>query len=588
MRTAQLLSVMTIKMKFKIQNSKLKIKTTSRRGVALLVVLFIVMAATVLSLAFLSSSDVELACGQNMTLRTEMDYLAESALEHARGLILNPQDIDGQYWAGAERQQLYAGQDYYDVDVNQLGPSNYQITSTAYRERAGRQVGRSSLQAELRLDPVIALWTGADTTINSGTTISGDVYCNGTLTNAGTINGDVFCNELIVEDVNEPLGQNKGPNDLLDLPFGWPGVTVDDFTLHYSVGSISGPTFGPYEPVRVCYSAGDLALAGNVIIDGMLLVEGDLTVTGTGNILRAGKNVPAVFVTGDMIIESGAALDVYGLAVVKKTVQISGGAGDINIVGGLFVEDALMETTADSSGNGNTGRLYNGPTWLSGALEFDGVDDYVQTSDDAARLQLNGDYTFGVWIRADAVQKNWAGIFSKCNPDGSINHWTLQFDDNVQKKLVVHHPVGFWDTGITLGNIASARHHIRIVRDGEWMTSYLDGNEIHSNTWNENPGSGDGHLSIGGERTSSADYVFKGLLDDVRIYNSAPLDANEPYPLDDDLVGHWELDEMGSGKVTITAAPPETSIFVWSQGDPQQKQKWGQAAGAFWRSIERK
>ncbi|MBA7693960.1 hypothetical protein ES703_102560 [subsurface metagenome] len=69
----------------------------NKRGAALLVVLFIVMAITILSLGFLSRSDVELACGGNMILRTQMDYLAESGLEHAKGLILNPQDVDSEY-----------------------------------------------------------------------------------------------------------------------------------------------------------------------------------------------------------------------------------------------------------------------------------------------------------------------------------------------------------------------------------------------------------------------------------------------------------------------------------------------------------
>ena len=81
-------------------------------------VLFIVMVITVLSLGFLSRSDVELACGRNMVLRTQMDYLAESGLEHARGLILNPQDVAAEYWTGAAGQQLVAGSDdYYDVEV---------------------------------------------------------------------------------------------------------------------------------------------------------------------------------------------------------------------------------------------------------------------------------------------------------------------------------------------------------------------------------------------------------------------------------------------------------------------------------------
>ena len=125
----------------------------------MLVVLLIVMAVTVLSLGFLSRSDVELACGANMGLRTQNDYLAESGLEHARGLILNPQEIDSNYWSGETRQQLVAGSgDYYDVQVLKLGQCNYQITSEAYRESNGQEIGRSRLQAELRLDPCIAFW----------------------------------------------------------------------------------------------------------------------------------------------------------------------------------------------------------------------------------------------------------------------------------------------------------------------------------------------------------------------------------------------------------------------------------------------
>ena len=138
-----------------------------RKGVALLVVLFIVMAITILSLGFLSRSDVELACGENMILRTQMDYLAESGLEHARGLLLNPPDPNLEYWTGAEHLQIVDNSnDYYNVDVNQLpfvdpcDPNvyEYEITCTAYREKYGEKVGESILKAELHIDPNIAYW----------------------------------------------------------------------------------------------------------------------------------------------------------------------------------------------------------------------------------------------------------------------------------------------------------------------------------------------------------------------------------------------------------------------------------------------
>jgi hypothetical protein len=314
-----------------------------RKGAALLVVLFIVMAITILSLGFLSRSDVELACGKNMILRTQMDYLAESGLEHARGLILNPQDVDSEYWAGDTMQQLVTGSDdYYDVNVVKLGECNYRITCNAYREKIGEKTGSSSLEAELRLDPCIALWTGRDTTVFGAAIINGDVYCNGTLTNNGVINGDVFANGLGGSE--SITGQQKTAGD---LSLAWPRVTVEDFTSNYPVqiidaNSLSGETFGPYNPVRICYHNGDLELTGGVQIEGMLVVDANLTISGNGNIITAGKNLPAILVSGDLIIEDGGTLDVYGLAVVKKQMQISAGTTGVSMIGGLFAENGIV------------------------------------------------------------------------------------------------------------------------------------------------------------------------------------------------------------------------------------------------------
>jgi len=325
-----------------IRKSAKKYKT-NQQGAALLVVLFIVMVITILSLGFLSRSDTELACGQNMVLRTQMDYLAESGLEHARGLILNPQDVVSEYWTGDAGQQLVAGSDdYYDVNVDKLSECNYQITCDAYREKMGEKVGRSSLRAELRLDPCIAFWTGGDTIISSNTTINGDVYCNGILTNNNIINGDVFANGLIGS--GSIAGQQKA---IGDLSLAWPRVTVQDFTSNYPVetidaNSLSGEPFGPYDPVRVCYRIGDLELAGGVQIEGMLIVDANLTISGNGNVITAGKNLPALLVSGNLIIEDGCGLDVYGLAVVEGQMQISAGATGVNIIGGMFVENGIV------------------------------------------------------------------------------------------------------------------------------------------------------------------------------------------------------------------------------------------------------
>jgi hypothetical protein len=576
---------MMIKQKIKIRNTQSCPERSRRdairntnKGAALLVVLFVIMAITILSLGFLSRSDVELACGQNMILRTQMDYLAESGLEHAKGLILNPQDIveDLEDWEATKQQLVQGSSDYYDVHIvrDNNEPNNYCnyiIDCNACRMKDGQEMGRSSLLAYLRLDPCIALWTGTDTTLWSGVTVNGDVRCAGTLINQGRIGGDVFANTLTGAGTKD--GQKYNP---ADLSLSWPGVTVIDFK----------------DKPGVNYYLGSYTLSGNESINGMLLVDGDLTVSGVNNIIVAGKNLPALYVTGDLILEKDAILDVNGLAVVEKRVLINGDAR-LKVLGGLFIRETLKETTMDSSGKGNIGILYGPTPYVDGghnALRFDGIDDYVQTPNNATKLQVTGDYTLSVWIKPNTSQNIWAGIVSKTNSDGTINHWTLQFDSSNPRNLVVYHPDSYpnpkWNTGITLNDLPSnAWHHIVIVRNDSNMTSYINHTCRKVEIWSTPPGNGYGHLNIGVDRTGASSYVYGGLIDDVRIYNRA-LSASEVSspPNDASLIGYWKFDEANPN-VTITAAPEKTAILHWSEQGVEQK--WGQAAGAFFRSIRR-
>jgi hypothetical protein len=564
---------------------------TGRRGVALLVVLLIIMAITIGALGFLSRSDVELACGQNMILRTQMDYLAESGLEHARGLVLNPQDIDSEYWPGATAQQLLAdSDDYYDVEVvrDDTEPTdrrNYVIDCNSYRLMGGEKTGRSSVKAQLRLDPCIALWTGGNTTTTSGTVVNGDVYCNGTLINKGQIDGDVFASAL----TGSITGQRKPAEDVSLL---WPRVTVSDFTLRYATeaitsGSLSGRTFGPYDPVRVCHSAGNLILAGDVRIDSMLVVDGDLVIWGSGNIITSPKNLPALLVTGDLVVGSGADVQINGLVVVEGDVRVSAGADKVGVLGGLFVRGTLLETTPDSSGLGKTGTLYNGPTWrpsggrTGGALEFNGDNTAVQISTKDMN-PLQG--TISLWVNAygfDAFHHYLFGHTFQMEPWGNrIQLYTN--DENGGLDL------GLGDAHSRHTNIEKLLTHrwynVTLTWDGTSYVVYVDGLPKADGSYAGSPILGP-IADIGNNGIPiSRDESFRGLIDDVRIYNHV-LDANDIPPTGlDGLVGHWKLDESGSS-IAVTAAPSKTAIVLWSEAG--QLQKWGQAAGAFFARIER-
>lgn len=291
--------------------------------------LFIIMTITVLSLGFLSRSDVELACGENMILRTQMDYLAESGLEHARGLILNDSNYLGN-WEFAGQQLAGGSDDYYNVNVVKLGECNYKITCDAYREKGIEKIGRSSLEAELRLDPYIAFWTQIDTVVSSGVLINGDVYCNGVLTNNSTINGDVFVSNLVGS--GSITGRQKATGD---LSLVWPQITAGDYSPDQTIeaNSLSGSSLAGIQ-----YCSSDIELLSDVNIVGMLIVDANLTITGNGNIITAGQDLPAMLVTGDLIIGDSGQLGINGLAVVNGRIEIG---GVTSISGGLFVENGI-------------------------------------------------------------------------------------------------------------------------------------------------------------------------------------------------------------------------------------------------------
>lgn len=333
----------------------------SRQGAALLVVLFIVMVITILSLGFLSRSDVELACGQNMILRTQMDYLAESGLEHARGLILNPQDVDSEYWPGAIEQQLVAASDdYYDIVIvrdnsDPTNRCNYIIECNSYRLKNDESIGRSSLRANLRLDPCVAFWAGAGTIIGKRITVNGDIYCGGNISGNGNIDGDVFARGAITG-----LTITGQKNEFIaQPPVEWPGIDVNDFSSTYFIGSATCQrdivdsnvhlegNFNPTEinPAGVRYRSGNLELAGGVNIKGLLVVNGTLRITGENNIINAVKNFPALLVSDEVVVEDGGELSIEGLAQIGQRIVIDPNAAnvDVDVLGSLFIANGGID-----------------------------------------------------------------------------------------------------------------------------------------------------------------------------------------------------------------------------------------------------
>ena len=232
-----------------------------RSGVALLMVLIIVMAVTVISAGFIARTDTQFAAGTNMDMRVQVDQLADSALEHARGLLLRPQDIAAPYWTGGQSLQLMDGSpDYYDVAVARdgLDPNDYctyDIICEAYRIRGGLKAGSSRLWAKLRLDPSIALWTTTDTTFRQNWVLHGDMYTPGNIINqapVASLDGDVFATQLI----GTSIGRRYDP---CELSLTWPSVTNSYLNPAYPSFPVSGTLSGNQPGTHICAAMGILS-----------------------------------------------------------------------------------------------------------------------------------------------------------------------------------------------------------------------------------------------------------------------------------------------------------------------------------------
>ena len=120
-----------------------------------------------------------------------------------------------------------------------------------------------------------------------------------------------------------------------------------------------------------------------------------------------------------------------------------------------------------------------------------------------------------------------------------------------------------WDTGIRLNNVIGAWHHIAVIRSGNTMAAYLDGVPYNSGTFSYSPGSGDGHLNIGCDKTASSSCTYSGLIDGIRMYNQAH-NISDIYPPRSGipgLIGLFRLDEGGTN-IQITVEPITSAIRV--------------------------
>ncbi|MCK5330185.1 MAG: choice-of-anchor D domain-containing protein, partial [Candidatus Marinimicrobia bacterium] len=196
------------------------------------------------------------------------------------------------------------------------------------------------------------------------------------------------------------------------------------------------------------------------------------------------------------------------------------------------------------------------------ALEFDGVDDYMNAGNDSS-LQLIS-WTLEAWIKVNELSRGWQFIIAKAMLSGDPN------SDNYSLRLSEDNRIAVYFEDASGANLflyslqtidVEKWYHVTYTFDEENDDErlYIDGelDTEQTNTLVPDPSDAASDNLYFGRDVVNNIHSFKGTTDEVRIWNYArtqeEIQANMSHHLDGDeegLVGYWRMDE-GSGQTVF-------------------------------------
>jgi len=192
---------------------------------------------------------------------------------------------------------------------------------------------------------------------------------------------------------------------------------------------------------------------------------------------------------------------------------------DPTLVAHWKLDETEGSTAHDSSGDKDA-TLNGNPVWqptsgkIDGALQLDGVDDYVRTP--YVLNPVEGAFSVFAWIKGGSpgqaiISQAYGANWLLADPSAGKLMTELQGAGRGAAALMSNFVItdGQW-------------HRIGFVWDGSYRTLYVDDIEVAKDTKPQGQLIGaDVGLYIGAGKGLEADSFFSGLIDDVRIYNRA-------------------------------------------------------------------
>lgn len=205
------------------------------------------------------------------------------------------------------------------------------------------------------------------------------------------------------------------------------------------------------------------------------------------------------------------------------------------------------------------------PPMRSGnALRFDGVDDHVEVRD-SPTLDVTRAITIEAWIQPTIMPQKHGGSILVKGYGGGGEAYAFDFGDGAHLRFYIWSPLhSKVHAAVAKGFSMKAGnwYHCVGVYNGSILKVYINGRHVATSSGPKSLDTNDYPLSIGSKESSEGsgyDLSFKGLIDDVRIYD-IPLSITKIWRnksgdvLTQGLVAWWKFDE-GSGDLTIDSSP---------------------------------
>ena len=212
------------------------------------------------------------------------------------------------------------------------------------------------------------------------------------------------------------------------------------------------------------------------------------------------------------------------LIILSLIVLIPSVAAHASLIGFWDFNEDLGTDVYDSSGLNNNGTFQDGTnSWVVGkygsGLQFTGNPDGRVLIPDSASLDLTDLFTIEAWVNPASAIPPSVVVSKYTHPDPMI--FNLRTANNSS---------GVWEFDATQTNLLSTTpiqlndwQHLAVTYDGAKMKMYFNGNleSIMDATGSLNVD--DNPVFIGGQNcgTSNCRDPFNGVIDEVRIYNTA-------------------------------------------------------------------